>query len=419
VADTPFSTFAYPVGPGTTNRTTSTRFSEVLNVKDFGAVGDQVADDTAAIQACFDAAYGPVSNPHSGAGDVGSPLYTNKAVFIPAGSYKTTAPLLLTQVSGAHIFGAGRLSTSIKIQTGGSAVIKTNGCAYSKFERMALGAPAGSNSVCFDLDWVQTVGNTTALQSNTFSDMAFGGADYGLRIGQSLAMGSETTVLNCSFYGHAVAGLATKNQNALMTTVIGGNFENCAIGISCPPGGGSVPIIEGVSFQGQTDYDIKVLVSNPDCYSITGCRSESVNFAWFQGSSGVHIAGCTQPAKTGTFAFADGPSGPAGFPGSLSIDNCSAGGQVYGNCTLHIRGTSFGVTNPFSSFSGTIAEYGGQPFAVSTLPPVARCAGLRVYVKDSTVAGMTGSTSNFGAPVSGGGTNLVPVYSDGTTWRIG
>jgi len=42
-------------------------------------------------------------------------------------------------------------------------------------------------------------------------------------------------------------------------------------------------------------------------------------------------------------------------------------------------------------------------------------AGARAFVSDSTVA----ASGNFGATVTGGGSNSVPVYSDGTNWRIG
>jgi hypothetical protein len=38
-----------------------------------------------------------------------------------------------------------------------------------------------------------------------------------------------------------------------------------------------------------------------------------------------------------------------------------------------------------------------------------------MIVTDSTVAG----AGNFGATVVGGGTHVVPVYSDGTNWKIG
>jgi hypothetical protein len=38
-----------------------------------------------------------------------------------------------------------------------------------------------------------------------------------------------------------------------------------------------------------------------------------------------------------------------------------------------------------------------------------------MIVTDSTVAG----SGNFGATVIGGGAYIVPVYSDGTNWKIG
>jgi len=38
--------------------------------------------------------------------------------------------------------------------------------------------------------------------------------------------------------------------------------------------------------------------------------------------------------------------------------------------------------------------------------------GTRTFVSDST-------TTTFGATVTGGGTNTVPVYSNGTSWKVG
>jgi hypothetical protein len=39
-------------------------------------------------------------------------------------------------------------------------------------------------------------------------------------------------------------------------------------------------------------------------------------------------------------------------------------------------------------------------------------AGARAFITD-------GSTTTFGATVAGGGANKVPVYSDGTNWKVG
>jgi len=53
---------------------------------------------------------------------------------------------------------------------------------------------------------------------------------------------------------------------------------------------------------------------------------------------------------------------------------------------------------------------------VATLPAAAVAnRGARAFVSDSNAA----MTAGIGAVVAGGGSNVVPVYSDGTNWRIG
>jgi len=52
-------------------------------------------------------------------------------------------------------------------------------------------------------------------------------------------------------------------------------------------------------------------------------------------------------------------------------------------------------------------------YTVATLPTASTAnAGTRTFVSDST-------TTTFGATVTGGGTNTVPVYSNGTSWKVG
>lgn len=47
--------------------------------------------------------------------------------------------------------------------------------------------------------------------------------------------------------------------------------------------------------------------------------------------------------------------------------------------------------------------------------PSASTIGIRAFINDANIA----SVGNFGAAVSGGGSNNVPVFSDGTSWRVG
>ena len=78
-------------GTGAVSRTAQAKMREMVSVKDFGAVGNGVADDTAAIQAAI----------NSG----------NRSIFIPAGTYKITAPINIPTNTGAdaiHLHGAGK-----------------------------------------------------------------------------------------------------------------------------------------------------------------------------------------------------------------------------------------------------------------------------------------------------------------------
>ena len=81
--------------------------------------------------------------------------------------------------------------------------------------------------------------------------------------------------------------------------------------------------------------------------------------------------------------------------------------------TLDASGNfGIGVTSPTVTVdaNGAIRT---RPVTVATLPSAATAgAGSRHFVTDS-------NATTFAAVVAGGGANGVPVYSDGTNWRIG
>lgn len=51
-------------------------------------------------------------------------------------------------------------------------------------------------------------------------------------------------------------------------------------------------------------------------------------------------------------------------------------------------------------------------FTTANLPPAASYPGLRLFVTDATA-------TTFMSTLVGGGSNKVPVVSDGTVWKIG
>jgi hypothetical protein len=64
---------------------------------------------------------------------------------------------------------------------------------------------------------------------------------------------------------------------------------------------------------------------------------------------------------------------------------------------------------------GITGEMTFPVLVVANLISIGTTAGKRTFVSDSTLEAI----GNFGEIVAGGGANTVPVYSDGSNWRIG
>lgn len=82
------------------------------------------------------------------------------------------------------------------------------------------------------------------------------------------------------------------------------------------------------------------------------------------------------------------------------------------------RGYQDTLNNILRQYFATIDNLAAQfclsgVFTVATLPDAASLgAGARAFVIDSSV-------TTFGTTVAGGGATGVPVYSDGTDWKVG
>jgi hypothetical protein len=359
-----------------------------LNVKaDFGAVGDGNTDDTDAIQAALDEAHGTADAPHGGS----EGRYANRAVYFPNGWYITSRPLTLHEVAGAHIYGEGRLSTTIQNNTPDSSVFVTNGFMYSRFERLSLSLTGGGDGAAFDLNWDNT--GTASLQSNTFADVNFGGGSYGLKIGFNGYMGSEISLLNCYLGDNTVAGVAIGNYNAIAITIVGGNIANCAKGIWVKHGGGMA--IVGTGMQ-RNDIDIHIENGVRDGWDISGVRTESENiFLMAQPDSRIVVAGCTQTG--GKYFLKDCGS-------DITLLNCYSGsGKIHGAGKLNLINSR--SDNPdWMEWYGPIGrEPSSTPVATAT--------------SDITLkAGQSGTVvTNFGA--SGDLTITLPVDTS-TSYRI-
>jgi hypothetical protein len=106
-------------GAGAAARSVRAKLRDVVSVKDFGAVGDGVADDTAAFQAA---------------------LAVADSIFVPAGTYRVSATLAKTTTKGFHIRGAGMGLTFIQqwIDADLFSISNTGGSTQFAFEDMTL-----------------------------------------------------------------------------------------------------------------------------------------------------------------------------------------------------------------------------------------------------------------------------------------
>jgi hypothetical protein len=286
-------------------------------------VGDEW--DYVGWQAALNAAFGTPAAPN---GYSASNL--NRGVDCPGGFFRINRPLLVNSLVGGQITGRGRFTTRLWATGINQAVFRTNDCSSSTFSGIAFVGLVANNGALFYLDSDGTLLNGNGLQSNTFQDCFFGGnanAAFGLSIGAGGRMGSENLFLNCRFSQFSTAAVLIDNYNALNNTFVGGNVQNCpGNGILVQAGSCN---IHGMAFENGLNtggYDIAFANSANDCSTVTGCRSESLNFLISQNGHQVSVRGCNV-VRNGSFVWAPNTPVSAGA-------TCSA--IVAGNGLLYL-----------------------------------------------------------------------------------
>lgn len=168
-----------------------------LNVKDFGAIGDGVADDTAALNAAFS--------------------IPNKAVFLPAGTYVVSSNL---RPLCAEIYGEGELVTIIKPTVAVAKVMSIGGGASAPtslrdFQIDGVAAPTATG--IFFGDGGSCAGNFQDLRVKNFN----GSGGVGVRIDKILKTSFTKITSELNEIGLLVQQAAT---DSFPTTLF---FESC------------------------------------------------------------------------------------------------------------------------------------------------------------------------------------------------
>lgn len=216
-------------GAGATLRTAQAKMQDVVSVKDFGAVGDGVTNDTTAIQAAINAAAG-------------------RAIYFPSGIYLINAAL--TVAVPCVLFGDGPAKTVVR-QTNATA----NGINFA-FPSLVQGGGVQNLSVEAGAGWVTSgfqgsgstgIGIAVTNSNGKFYATQFGvhNFDRGLQInGSFYPFFSDFEVLYCTTYGVNIAKSgATIGAGMWLSSAKISNFgfsgtNTASIGIKHDAGGG-------------------------------------------------------------------------------------------------------------------------------------------------------------------------------------
>jgi hypothetical protein len=156
-----------------------------VNVKDFGAVGDGVTDDTAAIQAAITA---------------------SRTVYIPAGNYIISSPLFLT-LAQQKLYGAGKGTVNLTAKIG--------------FASATVGGSTGSPIIWYQPSGAWNV-NSGWVQGGEISGLTINAAGYaaeGIRLNRVV---ESTVIADCEIVN---AGIGINGTGFGWNTT----FQNCYI----------------------------------------------------------------------------------------------------------------------------------------------------------------------------------------------
>ncbi len=206
-------------------------FASWANLKStYGAVGDGVADDTAAIQRALT--------------DLGKPGKP-QVLYFPGGTYKITATLKLNGVSaegannyrwgGVGIIGNSPAKTTIKWYgpAGGAMLIQDGGLGtrYSRITWDGSGTAQYGVAQWWNTSQGHAYGGSSEHQDEVFQDLAIGimAGHLGTNYGQ---LDSEGQVRRVTFVRNTYAGVDLGSWNALDWWIWDSHFVDCARGVT-------------------------------------------------------------------------------------------------------------------------------------------------------------------------------------------
>lgn len=347
------------------------KLSQTVSVKDFGAVGDGVTDDTAAIQLAVS----------SGAG----------AVYFPSGTYKVDGRVLLP--SNVRVFGDGAASVLKKTSTATqrNTFYFSSGSA-SNVEIDHLNFFSDRTMANADTAVIDGSINTTNYDNIYIHDNIFSYTNDGtgciLIAAKPTTTASNIRIVNNTFNGVKYFAVATNNNNSDAVIrnshvhISGNVFKDCGsfgpqgFCVTIAGGTGNV-VVQGNTFSGTNGYGVEfagpviggIIDSNVFSGSYTQIIALSANAAYAQNDNIIISNNTTQGAVTANWTLQGcasltmqgnrfNTSGELIFNGTTLGITAFVSGNWFANAISVINGAD--VTQ-FNNYIGTLAPVNTAP----------------------------------------------------------
>ncbi len=329
-------------GTGAVTRTAQAKMRDVVSVKDFGAVGDGVTDDTAALQACYTAHPGAVIDHENGKTYIVSATLNVSSGSILQGA-STIKAKNATAIAGAVLLGSGVSDVKIReLKINGNAS-GSNGATFGVFFM------SGSRNVIENVHVFDTLQTGLKLESESGSKILNNQVINCGRVGFAENHGIEvisitsTPLQNIVIAGNTVTAAFRKGITTYSTgvgvvrdvAIYGNTVNGCSLGGVYIGSDSNTYPQSGISVTGNVCFDnyVNITLASTTGGVVSGntCRDDN-------GGGGIEVIKSDEYTVSGNLVS---DSSVHGIQASKGTATC-ANGSITGNTVTRSNTSSSG-----------------------------------------------------------------------------
>lgn len=370
----------------TTARTLDNRFNEICNVKDYGAIGNNVADDTAAIQAAINAAVA---------------LGRGTVRFPGRGPYKVTDTLDVSQSAGNLAIEGDPSGTQIILHAtsgkvlfnGVSDVFRTHNLVFKNLfltEPQGVGA-TGAGNLAFDIK---------NKQETVWSNVKV----FGYREAVCLEQSWAPLILNDCYFRSILGKTIYALDNSFNSArIFDSAFTGCGLSLSEPC----------INVGPSTNVEIR-----GNDFSTNYCHIQ------FNNCSGATVTSYFEDSTLGNFEFVD----TDGVSSAINIIGCSLG-AAGASIVRHVDGFNlignslYNCAITYAATATRVAQFGNGLLGSASLGQPTYAAGVRPFTYSGDIEAFTyglggAQTVLYNEDIGGTSYSVLRSRQSGATGRI-